>query len=231
MSIYSGNKKQTHNKQRSGQKTKPSLVEKKSEPKSKPDFVEETENISVPISIILPDVKEFYISFQNPEITDKEIDITDNEQKLIIPKSSVYKIFRLLRIPQSRMSPYILFSFTYVQSEIVTNTIKTYKIDYKKLLRLTDFFYIQLKKKNIEIEIAKKSMLKIFELLRLSINERLNIIQFFQVCEEKEKENEAEIDDDDIDTSPYKPKINKNLRSKKVYDSAKKGNKKNKNNK
>ena len=113
MNIYSGKKKQGHFKQ-------------KSAPVSKPELVEEIENISVPVSIILPDVKEFYISFQDPEITDKEIDVTDNEQKIEIPKKSIYKIFRLLRIPQSRMSPYILFSYTYVQSEIVTNSIKTF---------------------------------------------------------------------------------------------------------
>lgn len=217
MNIYSGKDKQGHYKQNSA-------------PILKPELVEEIENISVPVSIILPDVKEFYISFQEPEITDKEIDVTDNEQKIEIPKKSIYKIFRLLRIPQSRMSPYILFSYTYVQSEIVTNTIKTYKIDYKKVLRLTDFFYIQLTKKNIEIEIEKKSMLKIFELLRLSINERLNIIKFFQVYEEKEKE--AEIDDEDndyIDTSPHKPKTKKNLKYKKVNLNAKKSKKKNKN--
>ena len=213
MSIYSGKEKQTQNKKKQEQKSK---------------LVQEPENLSAPISTILTYIKEFYISFQDIELTDKEIDI-DNIQKIIIPKNTIYKIFQLLDISKSRMIPYILFSFTSVESEIVSNTIKIHKIDYEKLLKFADFFYI-LTKKNIEIKIAKKSILKIFELLQLSINERLNIIQFLQIYEEKgkEKKRETKLDEkNDIDTSAHKPKT-KNLKSKKAPESAKKGKKKNK---
>ena len=213
MSIYSGKEKQTQNKKKQVQKSK---------------LVQEPENLSAPISTILTYIKKFYISFQDIELTDKEIDI-DNIQKIIIPKNTIYKIFQLLDISKSRMIPYILFSFTSVESEIVSNTIKIHKIDYEKLLKFADFFYI-LTKKNIEIKIAKKSILKIFELLQLSINERLNIIQFLQIYEEKgkEKKRETKLDEkNDIDTSAHKPKT-KNLKSKKAPESAKKGKKKNK---
>ena len=213
MSVYSGKEKQTQNKKKQEQKSK---------------LVQEPENLSAPISTILTYIKEFYISFQDIELTDKEIDI-DNIQKIIIPKNTIYKIFQLLDISKSRMIPYILFSFTSVESEIVSNTIKIHKIDYEKLLKFADFFYI-LTKKNIEIKIAKKSILKIFELLQLSINERLNIIQFLQIYEEKgkEKKRETKLDEkNDIDTSAHKPKT-KNLKSKKAPENAKKGKKKNK---
>ena len=213
MSVYSGKEKQTQNKKKQEQKSK---------------LVQEPENLSAPISTVLTYIKKFYISFQDIELTDKEIDI-DNIQKIIIPKNTIYKIFQLLDISKSRMIPYILFSFTSVESEIVSNTIKIHKIDYEKLLKFADFFYI-LTKKNIEIKIAKKSILKIFELLQLSINERLNIIQFLQIYEEKgkEKKRETKLDEkNDIDTSAHKPKT-KNLKSKKAPENAKKGKKKNK---
>ena len=166
--------------------------------------IETNENSSIPVSSILPDISEFYISFPNSELTD----LTNNNQKIKMKKNQIYKIFSMLKIPQSKMSPYILFSFTYVKSEMVTNTVTTFQIDYKKVMRLTDYFYIQLVKNNDEdIEISKKSLLKIFDMLRLSTNDRLSLMQFFQVDED------VEIDEDENNNSSLNKQNNNNLRN------------------
>ena len=114
----------------------------------------------------------------------------------------------MLRIPQSNMSPFIVFTFTYVQSETVTNTITTFKIDYKKVMRLMEYFYIQIPKNEEDIEISKKTLLKIFDMLQLTQNEKLSLMQFFQVEEDVEYDEEEE----NNEISSYKYKSNKYLK-------------------
>ena len=171
------------------------------------EFTEKTQNApAVQVSEILPEIQEFYISFPNNEEEEDPENENQNE-KIKLKKSSIYQIFRMLCIPQSNMSPYIVFTFTYVQSETVTNTIATFKIDYKKVMRLMDYFYIQLPKSEEDIEISKKTLLKIFDMLRLTQNEKLSLMQFFQV------EEDVEIDDDEenneVTSSTYKFKSSK----------------------
>ena len=66
----------------------------------------------------------------------------------------------MIKIPKDEINPYILFSFTSIKSEIITNTLQTYKIDFTKLQKLINNYYIQLRGKEDNIEINQKSMKK-----------------------------------------------------------------------
>ena len=181
------------------------------------EFTEKTQSApTIKVSEILPEIKEFYISFPNNDQEEDSENETQNE-KIKLPKNSIYQIFRMLRIPQSNMSPYIVFTFTYVQSETVTNTITTFKIDYKKVMRLMDYFYIQIPKNDEDIEISKKTLLKIFDMLRLTQNEKLSLMQFFQVEEDVEYDD----DEENNEITSYKFKSNKYLKQSETYSSKK----------
>lgn len=165
------------------------------------EIVESREQNTLPISAIMPNIKEFYISFIEDEAhnNDNNDDLDEENKKVKIKKSDLYKIFKMTKTPKGEISPYILFSFTSVRSEIVTNTIKAYKIDYKKLIKLIQYFYIQFDNdEDRTIEMDKKSILKIFELLGLTPNEQLSFLQFFEVDEEIEYEEEEDDEDDDL---------------------------------
>ena len=165
------------------------------------EIVESREQNTLPISAIMPNIKEFYISFMDDDAqnNDNNDDLDEENKKVKIKKSDLYKIFKMTKIPKGEISPYILFSFTSVRSEIVTNTIKAYKIDYKKLVKLIQYFYIQFgNDEDRTIEMDKKSILKIFELLGLTPNEQLSFLQFFEVDEEIEYEEEEDDEDDEL---------------------------------
>ena len=167
------------------------------------EIVESKEQNTLPISSIMPNIKEFYISFSNnsksPINNNNNNELID-ENKLKIRKKDLYKVFNMIKISKDSISPYILFSFTSVHSEIVSNPIKAYKIDYKKLIKLIQSFYIQFgnEDENQNIEINKNSLMKIFDLLGLSPNKRLSLIQFFEVDEEIEYEEEEDEEDGDL---------------------------------
>ena len=161
------------------------------------EIIESREENTLPISKIMPKIKEFYISFQNQNNMDYNLndnDTIEENKKIKIKKKDLYKILKMIRIPKDEINEYILFSFTSIKSEIVTNTIKAYKLDYNKLKKLIEYFYIQLGNKKESIEISKDSLFKIFDLLGITPNERLSLIQFFEVDEELEyaEENEEE---------------------------------------
>ena len=159
------------------------------------EIIESREQNTLPISEIMPKIKEYYISFQkdsNMDYNESDNIITDQNKKIKINKEDLYKLFKMINIQRDEINPYILFSFTSIKSEIVTNTIKAYKLDYNKLKKLIQYFYIQLGNKNENIEINKDSLLKIFDLLGITPNERLSLIQFFEVDEESEYYDEDE---------------------------------------
>ena len=158
---------------------------------------------NLPIVENLPNIEELYISFSNPDNEQQDIynynentnEIKDESKKIKIRKKDLYKIFKMIKIPKEEVAPYILFSFTSIQSEVVSNITKAYKIDYKKLMNLIKNFNIQLGNEDEKIEVDKNSILKIFDLLGLSQNDRLGLMQFFEVDEgneEDEEENEEE---------------------------------------
>ena len=176
------------------------------------EIIESREQNTLPISEIMPKIKEYYISFQkdsNMDYNENDNIITDQNKKIKINKNDLYKLFKMIKIPRDEINPYILFSFTSIKSEIVTNTIKTYKLDYNKLKKLIQYFYIQLGNKNENIEINKDSLLKIFDLLGITPNERLSLIQFFEVDEESEYYEEKVWKQDRFYGSLY-PVITKN---------------------
>ena len=149
------------------------------------EIVESREQDTPQILEILPNIKDFYISFINPYNTNQTIDYTYNEndndiieqnKKIKLRKKDLYKIFKMIKIPKDEINPYILFSFTSIKSEIITNTLQTYKIDFTKLQKLINNYYIQLRGKEDNIEINQKSIKKIFDLLDRSPNERLSFM-------------------------------------------------------
>ena len=157
-------------------------------PKKRPNF-----------SLILPNVKNFWVYFPSSKIDEdsfNDLENEDNSKKIKLKKNSVKKIFNLLKIPYKNIAPLIEFSFSYVKSETVTNTITTFNIDYKTIMKIIDSFYIQPKNQEEDIEINKKSINKIFNLIGLPINQRLNLMQFYEVDEDVIYEEEEEEEED-----------------------------------
>ena len=205
MSTFSGKKKQNH------YKTRPEQSSPKQNYSTKTN-----ENNSILFSSILPNISEFYVFFPNSG----KVDLTDNKKKIKMKKNQILKIFFMLDISELKISPYILFSFTQVKTEMVSNIITTFNIDYKKVMQISDYFYIQIVKNNDDdIEISKKSLLKIFDLLLLSTNNRLSLIKFFQVDEDIEISNDENINtlpDKKNDNNDLKNSINENINELKI---------------
>ena len=153
-------------KQKSERTKTTSTHKEYSTPKKMPNF-----------SSILPQASNFYVCFPKnnaeEENYDDELENEENNSKIKLRKYSIKKIFNMQRIPYKNISPYVVFTFSYVQSETVTNTITTFKIDYKNVMKMVDNFYIQFGDEEEDIGIKKKSMDKIFNLLGLPINKRL----------------------------------------------------------
>ena len=151
-------------------------------------------------SLILPSVSDFLISFPTKNVdqenNDDELEIDDNSKKIKIKKYSIKKIFNMIKIPYKNIIPFVEFFFTYVKSETVKNTVTTFNIDYKSIMKIIENFYIHFLNRE-DIEIKKKSINKIFNLMGLPVNKRLNLMQFFEVdediiCEEEEEIEEME---------------------------------------
>ena len=162
------------------------------------EIIESREQNTLPISLIMPNIKEFVISFpnlynhDNKNSKDKQNETIDNNKKIKINKNDLFKIYKMSKTPKEDLNSYILFSFTTIKSEIVTNIIKTYKLDYNELKKLIPKYYIQIPNKENSIEIDKNTLKKIFDLLSIIPNERLSLMQFYEVDDENESENEDE---------------------------------------
>ena len=172
-------------------RTKTSSTHKEySTPKKMPNF-----------SNILPQASNFYVCFPKNNVEeenyDDDFENEENNSKIKLRKYSIKKIFNMQRIPYKNISPYVVFTFSYVQSETVTNTITTFKIDYKNVMKMVDTFYIQFGDEEEDIGIKKKSMDKIFNLLGLPINKRLSLMQFYEVDEDVVYEEEEEEDEEE----------------------------------
>ena len=177
------------------------------------EIVESREQETPQILEILPNKKDFYISFNNPynssknnidyTINENDKNLNENNKKIKLRKKDLYKILKMMKLPKEEITPYLLFSFTSIKSELVTNATQTYKTDYNKLKKLIDNYYIQFGKKDENIELKQKSLQKIFDLLGKSPNERLGYIQFYEVDDEEiEYEEEEEIENEEIDEIP-----------------------------
>ena len=175
------------------------------------EIIESREQNNLPFFGDMPNIKDFYISFIDPynllqSSADLNYNVNNNEitepqKKIKIRKKDLYKIFKMTKFPKDEINPYITFSFTSIKSEIVRNTSKVYKLDYNKLRRLIQFYYVQPRNKDSNIEIDQKSLMKIFDLLNLNPNERLNRIQFYEVGEEVEYEEEEEEEESEVANS------------------------------
>lgn len=194
------------------------------------EIVESREQDTPQILEMLPNIKNVYISFINPYTNNQnKIDYTYNEndnelneknKKIKLRKKDLYKILKMSNISKDEINPYILYSFTSIKTEVITNTSKAYKIDYNKLKETINNYIIQLGNKEDNednIEVNQKSMKKIFDLLNKSPNDRLRLIQFYEVDEETDEEEEIEEEINDMDSIPsirLKTKIKKQISSK-----------------
>ena len=168
-----------------------------STPKKAPNF-----------AAILPRVTNFLVYFPNYNIEqenfENEGENPESNQKIKLKKPSIKKIFNMLSIPYKNITPYLEFSFSYIKSETVTNTITTFNIDYKSVMKIIDKFYIIVGNEEEDIGISKKSMNKIFNMLQIPMNERLSLIQFYEVDEDIVYEEEE--DDETNKKAQYKRK-------------------------
>ena len=166
---------------------------------------------------ILPNVKEFLITFKNNELNENDFD--ENENKIKIDKDVIFKIFEMAKIPKNIMSAYIYFTFTKhrkeydyhktqekidkkeyqkiykkeYQQEYQRENKKENKIDYDNLLKIINNYYVSFSNDDEEkedIELNKKSLNKIFDLINLPKNERINFLEFYEVEEDEEDDNE-----------------------------------------
>jgi hypothetical protein len=92
------------------------------------------------------------------------------------------KIFGMVRKGPAETSPYILFSFSYIHTDVISDTITTFKIDYRLLMYLINFFHMRFPNDRV-VKIRKESLIKIFDLLNLPINDRIALMRFFLVDE------------------------------------------------
>ena len=134
----------------------------------------------ISVSSINPQAKEFYIKYQPNE---------NNNSKTKINKYDIYKIFNMIQIPKSEVNSYIAFTFSFIESEILTNTVRSFKIDYKKLKNIINNFDIIFEKTDNSIEVPKYTISKIFNSLSLTPNQRLNLIEFYETEDEAEPQN------------------------------------------
>ena len=164
-------------------------------PTSVTEIVECREQNTIPIASKIPNRKDFYISFEpQNKYSNNNGPINEEDKKIKIRKKDLNKIFKMSKIKEDEVDPYILFYFTSYKSEVVSNPMKTNKVDYRKLMRIIENLYIQFEDKD-EIEIPKESIRKIFDLMGLPHDDRLRFFQFFGVDEEsdyEEEENEEE---------------------------------------
>ena len=166
-------------------------------PTSVTEIVECREQNTLPISSKIPNKKYFYISFNSDNdlqnFSDNNSPINDENKKIKIRKKDLSKILKMSKISEDEWDPYILFYFTSYKSEVVPNPnpMKINKVEYKKLMRLIQNFYVQCGD-NEEIEIPKKSIIKIFDLIGLTHDDRLKFFQFFGVEESEYEEEEIE---------------------------------------
>ena len=172
-----------------------------------------SQSINPQLSSILAGVDKFFVNFtkkqENKILSDNEDDLSENQndeiqnqsnkQKLEIKRKTFRKIFnKMLNLTPQKITSYIIFVFSYVESESVTNTISTFIVDYKTVMHLVNCFYVQItNKKNKkdddeedEIILKMRSLNKIFNLLKLPNNQRLGYLQFFEVDEDIEYEEE-----------------------------------------
>ena len=189
------------------------------------EIIESREQNSLPISSIMPNIKEFYISFPNVDnesqdnynYNENNNELKDENKKIKIRKQDIFKIFKMNQIPKDEIDPYILFSFTSIKSEVVSNIIKKYKVDFNKLMNLINNCYLNFGNEDNNLEVNKNSIMKIFDLLGLSPNSRLNYLQFYEVdeeveYEEEEDENESENKSENEEETANKPKKIKKIK-------------------
>ena len=139
-----------------------------------------SQSLNISVSSINPQAKEFYIKYQPTEI---------NNSKTKISKNDIYKIFNMIQKPKSEINSYISFTFSFIESEILTNTVRSFKIDYKKLKDIINYFNVIFENTDNSIEITKRSLSKIFNSLSLTPNQRLNLIEFYETEDEDESQN------------------------------------------
>ncbi|MBP3801831.1 MAG: hypothetical protein J6I85_07430 [Clostridia bacterium] len=133
---------------------------------------------------ILPKAGEFLVSFPKenlPASRKKEIEDSD-ESKVVISNNDLMKIFGMVRKGPAETSPYVLFSFSYIHTDVISDTITTFKIDYRLLMYLINFFHMRFPNDRV-VKIRKESLIKIFDLLNLPINDRIALMRFFLVEE------------------------------------------------
>ena len=147
-----------------------------------------------------PKSKFFFISFQDTDVFDERVeDLEENEEsnKIKVRRTDIQKILKMAGIPIRKHSTYILYLLTLVETEYIQNNPnKEYKIDYKMMTKLIKHFYIIFNEDEEDddgIKISRDSLLKIFNLLRLSIKDRLKLMEFYEVeTEEISNENPRE---------------------------------------
>ena len=133
-------------------------------------------------SYILPNAGEFLISFPKNQNLPKKKDDDSDEQKVRISNNDLMKIFGMVRKGPAETSPYVLFSFSYIHTDVISDTITSFKIDYRLLMYLINFFHIRFPNERV-VKIRKESLIKIFDLLNLPINDRIALMRFFLVEE------------------------------------------------
>ena len=133
-------------------------------------------------SEILPRAGEFLVSFPRYKNLPKKEGQDEDENKAILSNNDLQKIFGMVRKGPAETSPYILFSFSYVHTDVISDTVTSFKIDYRLLMYLVNFFHIRFPNDRV-VKIRKESLIKIFDLLNLPINDRIALMRFFLVEE------------------------------------------------
>ena len=174
--------------------------------------------------VFYPKSKQFFINFQDKEDGEEEEEENDENQKFKISKKELQNIFKMAGINKRQMHTYILYLLKIIKTEYIQSTPpdnnKKHKVDYNLIKNLINYFYIGIHKEEDnddeeeDLKIHKYSLLKIFELINLSVKERLKLIEFYEIeSDENSSDNSKDVfisQIDDFKTPPgYSQKSDK----------------------
>jgi len=104
--------------------------------------------------VFYPKSKHYFVSFQDrDDFDEKDEDLTESEDnnKVKVRSSDIHKIMKMAGIPNKKLSTYILYLLTLVETEYIQsipNEKKEYKIDYKMMTKIIKHFYVIVNKTN-----------------------------------------------------------------------------------
>ena len=108
----------------------------------------------------------------------------NENNKIIVYKKSIQKLFKLANIDESDIFSFILFYHNEINLEAMGENKDLYNINYNDLMGALNYFHINTE--NEDIKIHKSSLKKIIDLCGLIREEKCKYMNFFGIGENQE---------------------------------------------